>query len=252
MNKTSVKGEGDPKLHSSGLGTGSNRATLQSPWTVLIVLKVGPPPRKVLLVRCRAGLGVGLTPSSGPWGRHSVFFFWLSSQKPWACLGWAFRVLHVCMTAPLLEPAANSQAWLLFSNLVKTQNAFLQDQSARPSTGPLARQGLSLTSALPSPTTPAKPGKGCQRGASANTPGTQRPKARSTRTRVICLFKLSFRECFWSPPMMRVTGRPGAQPRGKLQGRMGLGSRQLRELGVEMERVGSPIPTHGFGAETRT
>lgn len=47
--------------------------------------------------------------------------------------------------------------------------------------------------------------------------------------------------------MMRVTGPPGAQPWGKLQGRMGPGSRQLREQGVEMERVGSPVPTPAAG-----
>ena len=60
-------------------------------------------------------------------------------------------------------PAA--KAWLLFSSLVKTQNASLQDQSEMQGAGPLARKSLSLASPPPSPAAPAVPGKGCQREA---------------------------------------------------------------------------------------
>lgn len=53
--------------------------------------------------RCKAGSGLGLTQPLDPGA--GILFFPLA-QQPEALdrLGWAFRVLHVCMTVPLLGP----------------------------------------------------------------------------------------------------------------------------------------------------
>lgn len=96
-----------------------------------------------------------------------VLFFLLAQQPealglPWVGLQGASCV-HDSPSPEAWLPAAN--AWLLFSSLVKTQNASLQEQSEMQSAGPLARKGLSLASPLPSPAAPVVPGKGCQRGA---------------------------------------------------------------------------------------
>lgn len=80
-------------------------------------------------------------------GQAFCFFFFslslsLLAQQPealglpWVGL-WRASCVHDSPSPEAWLPAA--KAWLLFSSLVKTQNASLQDQSEMQSAGPLAR-----------------------------------------------------------------------------------------------------------------
>lgn len=139
--------------------------------------------------RWEARSGLGLTPASGPWGRHSGFFFfssWLNSQKPWACLGWAFRGLHVCLTAPLLRPGCQLPR-LSFSSLalLKPRMHPYKIRVRRKALG--LWQGRAFLWLLHCPPQLPQPGlaKAARGELLANTSGTQRPKAKSTRTWII-------------------------------------------------------------------
>lgn len=116
----------------------------------------------------------------------SLSLFWLNSQRPWACLGWAFGGLRVCMTAPLLRPGCQLPR-LGFSSpaLLKPR---MHPYKIRVRCKALGLwQGRAFLWLLHGP--PQLPQQGLAKAARgrllANTTGTQRPKARSTRPWII-------------------------------------------------------------------